>query len=179
MSQDCCHCLRVHRNGFSVDKMGRKYLWVARRSMTKQTFPGMLDHVVAGGQPVGLSCRKMLSKNAMKKLAFPWKLQRVSAVSYEDVDFVRLKRDVLFCYDLELPRISNHIIKVWIMRSLQNGLKTAIFALMLAFIVDGEVDSLNLLPISEVEKMLRESEAYKPNCALVVIDFLIRHGIIP
>jgi hypothetical protein len=40
----------VHINGFVVDSNGKKYLWVAKRSMEKQTFPGMLDHIVAGGQ---------------------------------------------------------------------------------------------------------------------------------
>ncbi|MCO5606018.1 hypothetical protein L7F22_060205 [Adiantum nelumboides] len=148
----------VHINGFSVDKMGRKYLWVARRSMTKQTFPGMLDHVVAGGQPVGLSCRENVIKECNEEAGIPMEIAEralpVSAVSYEDVDFVRLKRDVLFCYDLELPMDFK------------------------PYNQDGEVDSFNLLPISEVEKILRESEAYKPNCALVVIDFLIRHGYV-
>lgn len=35
-------------NGY-VEKEGKKFLWVAKRSQTKQTFPGMLDHLVAGG----------------------------------------------------------------------------------------------------------------------------------
>lgn len=39
----------VHINGY-VNIDGEKYLWVAKRSDTKQTFPGMLDHIVAGGQ---------------------------------------------------------------------------------------------------------------------------------
>lgn len=36
-------------NGYVVEN-GEKHLWVAKRSATKQTFPGMLDHLVAGGQ---------------------------------------------------------------------------------------------------------------------------------
>lgn len=39
----------VHVNGY-VEVDGEKHLWVAKRSATKQTFPGMLDHLVAGGQ---------------------------------------------------------------------------------------------------------------------------------
>lgn len=35
-------------NGY-VEKEGKKFLWVAKRSQTKPTFPGMLDHLVAGG----------------------------------------------------------------------------------------------------------------------------------
>ncbi len=41
---------------------------------------------------------------------------------------------------------------------------------------DGEVESFKLLPLSEVVEGLRTSQNYKPNCALVVIDFLFRHG---
>lgn len=42
-------------NGY-VERNGEKYLWVAKRSKVKPTFPGKLDHIVAGGQVyVGLS----------------------------------------------------------------------------------------------------------------------------
>jgi hypothetical protein len=34
-------------NGY-VEKDGQKFLWIGR-SVVKQTFPGMLDHLVAGG----------------------------------------------------------------------------------------------------------------------------------
>ena len=39
----------IHMNGY-VHFGGEKHLWVAKRSATKQTYPGMLDHLVAGGQ---------------------------------------------------------------------------------------------------------------------------------
>lgn len=35
-------------NGY-VNKGGQKFLWVGKRSNMKPTFPGMLDHLVAGG----------------------------------------------------------------------------------------------------------------------------------
>lgn len=35
-----------------------------------------------------------------------------------------------------------------------------------------------LMPIKEVAEIIRTSQQYKPNCNLVVIDFLIRHGFI-
>lgn len=148
----------VHINGFVVDSNGRKYLWVARRSMTKQTYPGMLDHLVAGGQPVGLSCRENVIKECDEEAGIPRAIAEravpVSAVSYEDIEGERLKRDVLVCYDLELPLDFKPHNK------------------------DGEVDNFDLLPIEEVEKILQTSTAYKPNCAVVVIDFLFRHGYI-
>lgn len=38
----------VQMNGY-VEKDGQKFLWIAKRSQMKQTFPGMLDELVAGG----------------------------------------------------------------------------------------------------------------------------------
>ena len=40
----------VHVNGYVVMPDGSDELWVARRAKNKQTFPGKLDHVVAGGE---------------------------------------------------------------------------------------------------------------------------------
>lgn len=39
----------VHINGWSQTSQGPE-LWVARRSPTKQKWPGKLDHLAAGGQ---------------------------------------------------------------------------------------------------------------------------------
>jgi hypothetical protein len=44
---------------------------------------------------------------------------------------------------------------------------------------DGEVEGFHLWPVEQVMETVRDSEAFKLNCALVVIDFLIRHGYIP
>lgn len=35
-------------NGY-VEKDGKKFLWIAKRSQQKSTYPGMLDHLVSGG----------------------------------------------------------------------------------------------------------------------------------
>ncbi|KAL0917949.1 hypothetical protein M5K25_013058 [Dendrobium thyrsiflorum] len=43
----------VHMNGY-VGKSGQKFLWVAKRSDLKPTYPGRLDHLVAGGLGLGL-----------------------------------------------------------------------------------------------------------------------------
>lgn len=36
-------------NGY-VMKEGEMFMWVAKRSPTKPTWPGKLDHIAAGGQ---------------------------------------------------------------------------------------------------------------------------------
>nr|GMC68683.1 nudix hydrolase 20, chloroplastic-like isoform X1 [Ipomoea batatas] len=38
----------VHMNGY-VESNGQKFLWIGKRSEEKSTYPGMLDHLVAGG----------------------------------------------------------------------------------------------------------------------------------
>ncbi len=53
----------VHINGIVKDEQdGTEKMWVARRSATKATFPGMTDQIVAGGQPAGLG----LMENVLK-----------------------------------------------------------------------------------------------------------------
>lgn len=44
---------------------------------------------------------------------------------------------------------------------------------------DGEVEEFFLLPVPQAAALvLADDSEYKPNCNLVVLDFLIRHGFI-
>ena len=154
----------VHVNGFVVgegEEAGEMRLWVATRSKTKQTWPGMLDHIVAGGQPHGISPTENVVKECGEEAGIPPSLAAealpVSAVSYTGVDEGgRLKRDCLFCYDLQLP------------------------ASFIPIAEDGEVESFQLQTMDWVLDKLTTGGpgGYKTNCNLVVIDFLIRHGVI-
>ena len=59
----------VHLNGI-VEAPGRSpELWIARRSETKATDPGMLDNVVAGGIGWGMGIEETLVKECWKKRA--------------------------------------------------------------------------------------------------------------
>ncbi|XP_037495118.1 nudix hydrolase 20, chloroplastic [Jatropha curcas] len=144
-------------NGF-VERDGEKFLWIAKRSEAKPTYPGMLDHLVAGGNPHGISCGENIIKECEEEAGIPLSISHkaipVGAVSYMDIEGYRYKRDVLFCYDLKLPE---------------------------SFIPknqDGEVESFNLMPVKYVGNVVRRTHFYKPNCSLVIIDFLFRHGYI-
>ena len=44
----------VHVNGYYTDENGNMFMWVARRSPTKQTWPGKLDQIVRSSH---LKCR--------------------------------------------------------------------------------------------------------------------------
>ncbi|KAK3129861.1 hypothetical protein QOZ80_6BG0485740 [Eleusine coracana subsp. coracana] len=147
----------VHMNGY-VEKDGQKFLWIGKRSDVKQTFPGMLDHLVAGGLPHGISCKENIIKECEEEAGIPRSISTnatsVGAVSYMDIEGFRYKRDVLFCYDLKLPAdfVPNN--------------------------EDGEVDSFRLIPVPHAANIIRRTEFFKPNCNLVIIDFLVRHGYI-
>ena len=150
----------VHVNGY-VEDDGELKLWVATRSKTKQTYPGKLDHMVAGGQPFGIEPAENVVKECMEEASVPAELARtaksVGAVSYTNVldDGVGLKRDVLFCYDLRVP---------------VNFTPVA---------ADGEVEHFELWPIQRVlDTLCEDNDLFKPNVTLVIIDFLIRHGLI-
>ena len=109
----------VHINGFIRNPVDRKVmkLWVARRSSTKSTFPSMLDHIVAGGLPTGVTIEENVVKECDEEASIPEHIATEASpggiVSYSLVDSQNnLKRDVLFCYDLGklFDLISCHLI---------------------------------------------------------------------
>jgi 8-oxo-dGTP pyrophosphatase MutT (NUDIX family) len=146
-----------HLNGFVRTPAGLR-LWVARRAADKPTYPGMLDNLVAGGLPYGVALADNLAKECWEEAAIPPPLaaraRPVGAISYCWETPGGLKPDVMFTYDLELPeRYTPRC-------------------------TDGEVESFELWPVEQVAEMVQSSTAFKPNCNLVIIDFLIRHGVI-
>ena len=78
----------------------------------------------------------------------------MGAISYCTERAEGLRRDVEFIYDLELPADFTPVA------------------------TDGEVEAFELWPIERVMETARDSDAFKFNCSLVVIDFLMRHGLI-
>lgn len=146
-----------HLNGFVQTDQGVK-LWIARRSADRRNFPDMLDNLVAGGLPHELSLQQNLEKECWEEASIPCELARnakpVGALTYCKETQVGLKPDTLYCYDLELPADF----------SPRN--------------TDGEVAEFYLLPVEEVAEIIRDTDEFKLNCNLVIIDFLIRHGFI-
>jgi len=144
-----------HLNGFVRGPDGIR-MWIGRRARDRLLFPGALDNMVAGGLPHSLGLEENLVKECMEEAGVPGELARravaVGAVSYTRVAQRGLRRDLLYCYDLELPA----------------GFRPVN--------TDGEVEEFMLLPIAEVAALVRETDDFKLNCNLVVIDFLIRHG---
>ncbi|MFM1873625.1 MAG: hypothetical protein RL398_3047 [Planctomycetota bacterium] len=145
----------VHLNGFVRDASGVR-LWIATRSRHKPTFPGHLDNLVAGGQSIAHGSFATLVKECDEEASIPSSLAEGAAgagsLFYRQQDGRSLKVDTLRCYDLELP------------------------ADFVPRANDGEVESFELLTADAVIASLGSDAPWKPNSAIVVIDFLLRHG---
>lgn len=147
----------VHLNGF-VRNRGGLSMWVGRRADDKPTFPSELDQLAAGGQPYGIGTYDNMCKESHEEAGIPVELsagmRSVGTVAYAMRTQTGFRPDVIFNFDLELPRdfvpVNN----------------------------DGEVAEFYLWPIERVAETVEKTEEFKFNCALVVIDFLIRHGVI-
>jgi 8-oxo-dGTP pyrophosphatase MutT (NUDIX family) len=151
----------VHINGIVTGDDGNVKMWMARRAADKSKYPGMLDHIVAGGQPVGLSLMENVIKECKEEAGIPEELTRrgirsAGAISYctysKTSDCVT--RCVLFCYDLHLP--SDFVPEP----------------------VDGEVQEFFLWDVNQIKASFDPNfpDPIKPNCYNVVIDYLMRYG---
>ncbi|RAH68026.1 thiamine pyrophosphokinase-related protein [Aspergillus aculeatinus CBS 121060] len=140
-------------------------IWVPRRSRTKQTYPGMLDNSVAGGMSSHERPFECLVREASEEASLPEAVTRANA---------RAAGCVTYCYvrsskaggetDLLQPEVEYiYDVRVGADVVLQPG--------------DSEVEQFHLLSVDETQAALARGE-FKPNCAVVLIDFFIRHGIL-
>ncbi|ODQ68039.1 hypothetical protein NADFUDRAFT_81129 [Nadsonia fulvescens var. elongata DSM 6958] len=140
-------------------------LWIPRRSYTKPTFPGMLDNCVAGGlgYPHGLfqtAIKECEEEAGLKEEYVKTHLKPAGVISYIyrklavfDSEDGILQPEVEYVYDLVI----------------EEGI--------IPEPCDGEVDQFFLMELEEVLNELAKG-SFKPNSAIVTIDFLIRHGLI-
>ncbi len=147
----------VHLNGL-VRRRDGLHMWVGQRALDKTTAPGRWDQLAAGGQPVDLSLAANMAKEAEEEAGLPSTLARairpVGAITYCLEAEGGLRPDVVYCFDLELPEDFEPVNR------------------------DGEVHHFELWPMERVREAVCETDLFKFNCALVVIDCLIRHGVI-
>lgn len=147
----------VHVNGL-VRKTDGIHVWTGVRSRSKPFWPGQLDQMVAGGQPVGIGLLENVIKEAQEEANVPAKLaqtaEAVGQVSYGQEGKRGLDQSTIYMYDLWLPE---------------------------DFVpenTDGEVEEFHLLPLEEVARLTAETTEFKDNCNLVNVDLLIRQGLI-
>jgi hypothetical protein len=147
----------VHMNGYVGHGCELK-MWVGRRAWDKPTSPGKLDQLAAGGQPFGIGLRENMIKECLEEAGAPYRIAKrmvpVGAVTYCLGTPQGVRPDVIFAFDLELPPDFEPIN------------------------TDGEMTDFYLWPVEKVIETVRDTTEFKYNCALVIIDFLIRHGFI-
>ncbi|KAF9112807.1 hypothetical protein BGX27_002735 [Mortierella sp. AM989] len=155
------HAYGVHLNGYvrTGPKPSDVQMWVARRSLTKQTYPGMLDNMVAGGMGFGHSPRYTVIKESMEEATIPADIAE-NAIPVGTISYIKLSKDCVqtqpetqIVYDLELPK---DVIPVP---------------------CDTEVEDFRLWTMEQVLYAIRRGE-FKPNCACVCLHFMIQHAVI-
>ena len=65
MPSRCCHV-----NGFTR-KNGEVYIWLAKRALSKPTYPGLLDQIAAGGLPAKTSLLENAKREAAEEASIP------------------------------------------------------------------------------------------------------------
>ena len=147
----------IHLNGL-VRRTDGLHMWIGRRAMDKQLDPGKLDHIVGGGVSAGLSPDETLLKEGAEEAGLPAELAAQAVhrgvIAYAMDRPEGLRRDRLHCYDLMLPD---------------------------GFVpqpVDGEVTGFELWPIARVVATVHNTDAFKFNVNLVLIDLFQRFGLI-
>ncbi|XP_078393233.1 thiamine pyrophosphokinase 2 [Cetorhinus maximus] len=147
----------VHVNGFVRHGDGAMSMWIGRRTHNKETFPGMLDNLVAGGLSAGLGVMETLIKECEEEACIPESIARTAkptgTISYTYESDWGVFPECQFIYDLEVP------------------------ADFVPRVGDGEVLEFYLWPLEQVREVIAGSE-FKPNCAMIALDFLVRHGVL-
>ncbi|XP_054859968.1 uncharacterized protein LOC129346640 isoform X2 [Eublepharis macularius] len=147
----------AHLNGYTW-RNGQMFMWLGRRALNKPSYPGLLDNLAAGGIASGLGVRETLVKECQEEACIPASLaaqaKPVGTVSYTYVGaHGGIYPECQFVFDLELPED------------------------FVPQVGDGEVQEFYLYPLHKVKEVIGSSD-FKPNCAMVALDFLIRHGYI-
>jgi 8-oxo-dGTP pyrophosphatase MutT (NUDIX family) len=149
----------AHCNGYLADAGGRPtHLWIARRSYTKPTDPGLLDNLVGGGVPHGQTPAECVVREG-------WEEAGLTPAQMADITpgrILRVARDIpegfqlewLSVYDLALPP----------------GLVPAN--------QDGEVHSLACLPLAEALAHAASGEM-TVDATLATLDFALRWQLLP
>ncbi|XP_077185509.1 uncharacterized protein LOC143833503 [Paroedura picta] len=147
----------AHLNGYTWQN-GQMLMWLGRRALNKPSYPGLLDNLAAGGISSGLGVRETLVKECQEEACIPASLaaqaKPVGTVTYTYVGTQGgIYPECQFVFDLELPED------------------------FLPQVGDGEVQEFYLWPLHKVKEAIGSSD-FKPNSAMVALDFLIRHGYI-
>lgn len=156
----------VHMNGYipaSKTSDNTLKMWIPRRSATKSTYPGMLDNTVAGGLAHPYTIWENVVKECYEEAGLDSAFVEAHAKAAGVVSYLCQpsgpkgppQPEVEYIYDIEFGSETDHVPQP----------------------VDGEAESFTLMSINEIRDRIMRGE-FKPNCSLVLIDFMIRHGVL-
>jgi 8-oxo-dGTP pyrophosphatase MutT (NUDIX family) len=137
-------------------------MWLARRSPTKAIDPGLRDNLVGGGIAAGVTVSATVIKEASEEAGIAAPLAR-RAMSAGAVHICRaqpdgLQRETIFVHDLVVPRE------------------------FLPASQDGEAVEHRLISVTEAAQLIANTdgpEVVTADASLVIVDYLLRHGMIP
>ena len=144
----------VHLNGIVKYADRAPQLWIARRSETKATDPGMLDNVVAGGIAWGLDIDATLAKECWEEAGIGAALA-ARAIAGRTVHVLQTiaegtQAEQVFVYDLSLPQD-------FVPRN-----------------QDGEVSEHRLAHVDEIARWIEEG-AMTVDASLATLECFLRH----
>lgn len=149
----------AHLTGYVRDEDGLK-IWVARRNRNLFTYPGLLDSTVAGGVKASHTPLECILAESVEEASLPpdYVTSNVLPVgtitsANRNVKSDLFHPDIIHVYDLKMP------------------------VDMIPVPGDDEVEEFVLMGAEEVVRRMLNEE-FKPNVCCVMIDFLVRHGII-
>ena len=146
------------------DQDGLK-IWVPRRARDKQTYGGMLDNTVAGGISTGEEPLECLIREATEEASFPERLVREHAKACGTVTYFHIRNEKAGGETGLLQPECQHVYDL------------EVDADTVPKPGDNEVEGFMLWTIEKLQGALAEGQ-FKPNCALVLLDFFVRHGIL-
>lgn len=149
----------AHCNGYVAGADGRpSHLWIARRSYSKPTDPGLLDNLVGGGVPHGQTPAECVLREGWEEAGLaPAQMQGLQAGRR-----FRVARDIPEGFQLEEVSVFD--------LALPPGLQPVN--------QDGEVHSVALMPVAEALACAAAGEM-TVDAALVTLDFALRHRLLP
>lgn len=151
--------LAAHANGYVAGSDGKPtQLWIAQRSFTKATDPGLFDSLVGGGVPDGQTPWEALIREGYEEAGQPEAGMRQATPGR----VLRLQRDIPEGLQLE-------DLHVWDL-ALPPGLAP--------HNPDGEVHAFSCLPVAEALALAAGAQM-TVDASLVTLDFALRHGLLP
>ena len=149
----------AHCNGWVAGDDGRpQALWIARRSFTKPTDPGLFDNLIGGGVPHGQSADETVVREGWEEAG----LTPAQMAARTRGRCWRVARDIPEGFQLEWLQVFDLQLPAGLVPRNQ----------------DGEVAELRLMPLAEALDRAASAQM-TVDASLATLDFALRHRLLP